>query len=848
MNFLPSNAEARSQPQASRAWSLRSVFGVVVGLPVTLLFGILIVHGYYVSRFDAAALLRSQMVNEVKTRAKTLNHHLAMMSRYPDQIALAITIRKPENVDTMLGFQYAMLADNPTVYGNAIAWEPYAYDLKEKYCSPYVWRDAQHGGAVSNMLFTPANDYDYFAGWNWYDEPKKKYGGDTGQPSPLAFSGGNKEKAKLPRIEPGLWCAPYYDEGGGNVLMCTYSAPFFIDRRFAGVVTCDVTTDWISKFLTEDVFEGGRFILLSLDESIISHPDPTLIMKHLEDGIKSEDREKWKETLSVLREALGKFDADSINNRLPGNEGTYLPALSRTLVGNADDTTFWVEGIQLPSTGWVLLCLVPQQTAYGAANAHFKSNLLIFLIGLVLLSAVLFWEVDQWVVRPLRGLAVATHAVSEGNFDHQVEQCRFNGRELVEVSQHFNNMTKALRQSIATAVQSASAKERAETANRAKSEFLMLVSHELRTPLNGVLGAVELLQQTPLSSKQQEYVALQKESGVALLLLINNILDFSKSELGEITIHPVIFSPRNLIASLLRMLEFQTKSQQVRLDIDVADDVPENVFGDENRIQQVLLNLLGNAFKFSDDKGIRLTVKPEKSISQSSALRFEVIDQGAGISEERQKTLFDKRWANESISKQSRGGFGLGLAISKMIVDALHGRIGVRSKPGKGATFWIVVPLPSVQKQTPIKTTQEPETPIANVDEAVVSRPSIRILVAEDNRINRIVIKEMLTKAGYDCVLVENGREAIQAWKEQAFDLILMDCQMPEVDGYEATERIRQEEKSRGIAPGTPIIALTANTSPGDRELCLKLGMNSYCNKPIKSEELIQQIELWARK
>ena len=263
--------------------SLRHVFALVVGVPVLLLFGILIVQSYHASLNEAAKNVREHMVSEVTTRAKTLNHHLAMMSRYPDQIALAISIRKPDSVDALLSFQYAMLAENPIVYGNAIAWEPFLFDPKEKYVSPYVWRDVQHNGAVSNMLFTPANDYDYLAGWDWYDHPKEKYGGNTGEQSPLRFSAGETEQAKLPRIESGLWSPPYFDEGGGNVLMCTYSAPFFQDRRFAGVVTCDVTTDWIRELLSEKTFAGGWFVLISPDGSVISHPNEQHIMKNFRD-------------------------------------------------------------------------------------------------------------------------------------------------------------------------------------------------------------------------------------------------------------------------------------------------------------------------------------------------------------------------------------------------------------------------------------------------------------------------------------------------------------------------------------------------------------------------------------
>ncbi|MCL2744857.1 MAG: HAMP domain-containing protein, partial [Planctomycetaceae bacterium] len=426
-------------------YSLRFIFALIVGMPVLLLFGILIVQSYYTSRIEAAKVMREQMVNEVKTRAKTLNYYLAMMSRYPDQIALAITIRKPENVDTLLSFQYAMLAKNPIIYGNAVAWEPFLFDPTEKYVSPYVWRDLENNGAISNMLFTPDNGYDYLAGqWDWYDDPKKKYGGNTGSPSPLEFTGGMPEHAKLPRIERGLWSAPYFDEGGGNVLMCTYSAPFFVDRQFAGVVTCDVTTDWIREFLSEQAFEGNLFILISPDGSVISHPNAKLIMKRYDQQRLGIHDAEWENYINAIKTVFQSFQPDSSLN----NEGIYRPELSSVLHAVKKTESYWTEGIQLPATGWVLICVVPQATVYGVANAHFQSTLLIFLCGLLLLSIYLYWQVDYCIISPLKRLAVATNAIAEGNFEYHIEPNFIVASEFRDLSYNFNRMTGTLRQSI----------------------------------------------------------------------------------------------------------------------------------------------------------------------------------------------------------------------------------------------------------------------------------------------------------------------------------------------------------------------------------------------------------------
>ncbi len=843
------------------------MFGLVVGIPVILLFGILIVHGYFANRNEAIRTMRSRMLNEVKTQAKTLNHHLAMMSRIPSQVALAITVQKPESVGEMHSFQYAMLADNPTVYGTAVAWEPYAFDPKEKYCSPYVWRDINHGGAVSDIMFNPENDYDYFKGWDWYDEPKKKYGSDDDNSTSLEFSKGESEKRQLPRFGAGLWSAPYYDEGGGNVLMCTYSAPFFQKNRFSGVVTCDVTTDWIEKFLAREAFADGYFMLLDKDGTVISHPNFSLIMKRIDDVFSDDKETVWEKLKSELKIIAQRPEADIAQSRLPDNpnhEGEYIRELSLILSGKSPQKTLWTEGIRLPETDWTLLCLVPSSAVFETTNAQFQSNILIFMFGLLLLSLCLFWYLEGRIIRPIRRLTLATNAIAGGDFDHHIEVQSQTGRELIDLSLNFNSMARALRQSIAEAVRNASAKETAEASNRAKSEFLMIISHELRTPLSGVIGTAELLLQTSLTSKQHEYATLQKESGFSLLLLINNILDFSKSELGQISIREEDFNLRSLIESVLLLLKAQAKSRNISLVCDFAETIEEHVRSDEGRIRQVLLNLIGNAIKFSKNNEVLLRLILRESLHERQIVRFEVTDHGIGISEEQRKTLFDPFWQVDTSSKRNYDGLGLGLTISKRILDALGGEIDVQSTAGKGSTFGFTIPLakgridPSLltpiptSEPTPIPPTATqtliPPAPVPLAETPALLQKTIRILVAEDNRINQIVIKEVLTSAGYHCEIVANGAKAVQFWEEQEFDLILMDCQMPEVDGYEATSKIREKERSRQTERSIPIIALTANTAPGDKERCLLIGMNSYCNKPINSKELIDTIDFWIEK
>ena len=830
-----------SKPEFNRAHSLRGIFALVVGLPVLLLFTILIVQSYYSRRIEAAKTLREQMVNEVKTRAKTLNHHLATMAHYPAQIALAISIRKPENVDAMLAAQYSMLADDPAIYGNAIAWEPYMFDPNEKYFSPYVWRDAEHGNAISHSMFRPDNEtkYDYFEGWDWYEDPKKKYGGDTGIPSPLRFSGNEaehaKEHAKLPRIEPGIWCAPYFDEGGGNVLMCTFSAPFFAGRQFAGVVTCDVTTDWIGDFLNEEAFEGGKFILISTTGSIVSHPDAELIMKKVDEITPPYNESDWKIFSDAVTNVLRSFQPDSD----PGNEGTYQPSLSHVLKAkSAAKSNFWSEGIQLPMTGWVLLCFVPESAAYSRANVQFQETLFIFLCGLLLLSIFLYWQVDFRIITPIQRLAIATDAVTEGNFEHQLETNRGAGRELAEVAHNFNRMTETLRKSIKEAVKNASEKQTAEKSNRMKSVFLANMSHEIRTPMNGIIGLADLLATSNLDEQQHQYIELIRSSADALLTIINDILDHSKIEAGKLLIETYPFDLKRLIKELSFSFTNIARQKSVHFVTTISEEVPQYVMGDANRLRQVLNNFLSNAVKFTPVDGkVELSLFVLSDPGKTGWLRFEISDSGIGISDDQQSRLFSPFEQADTSTSRKFGGTGLGLAITKKLIEMMGGSVDYSSTYGAGSVFWCELPLR--ESYQTMGTGKYPT-------ESSISAP-LHILLVDDVKINLIVLSSMLQQWGHMTETAENGLQAIELLKTHKYDVVFMDCQMPEMDGYECARRLRLPETG-ALNPKIPIIAVTAHAMTGDKERCLTSGMDDYISKPINHNELRSKLAQWSPK
>ncbi len=814
--------------------SLRVVFALIVGIPVLILFGLLIVQNYFTTRAESARTVREQMVHEVKTRAKTLNHHLAMMSRDPDQTALAITIRKPESVDMMLSFQYAMLADNPIIYGGAIAWEPFTFDAGEKYCSPYVWRDLKHGGVVANMMFNPANDYDYFAGWDWYDHPKEKYANDTDHPPALRFVDGRTEQAKLPRIEPGLWCKPYFDEGGGDVLMCTYSAPFFRDRRFSGVVTCDVTTDWIAEFLGEKSFEGGYFILVGHEGSVISSPNPEFVMKNIGEIPHDVNDEDWAALVEAMKNASKSFDPHSVNNRIPGNEGTYLPELSFVLHASYRGGNLWTEGIQLPSTGWTLLCVVPESTVYDASNAQFQGIVVWFFVGLVLMGVYLYWQVDRRILRPIRQLTVATNAVADGDFGHRIDADDLGENELTELSRNFNRMTGTLRQSIEQAVQSQSAREAAEEANRAKSTFLANMSHEIRTPMNGVIGLADLLSRTELSEPQRQYLSHIQSSAKSLLAIINDILDISKVEAGRFVLSDQPFSPREILDDVCNSLDFSAREKSLRFERDISPTLPTLLQGDAGRFRQILFNILGNALKFTSHGSVVIRCH-EKKEGDQCRLACEIEDTGVGMPEDFLPKLFDPFSQADSSVTRKFGGTGLGLAIVRHLIEQMGGTLEVKSDLGKGSSFRFSILFQIPDSQETGATDQAPAT----VKDETEKR--LRILLVEDVRVNVMVATGMIRSMGHDVSVAENGQQALEELGRNDFDIVLMDCQMPIMDGYECTRRLRSEES--GVRDSKiPVIAMTANAMSGDREKCLEAGMTDYISKPIDRNILAEML------
>jgi signal transduction histidine kinase/ActR/RegA family two-component response regulator len=487
--------------------------------------------------------------------------------------------------------------------------------------------------------------------------------------------------------------------------------------------------------------------------------------------------------------------------------------------------------------------------------SYFKrARVEILLCGLMigLLALLVSRSIAARIARPIRELTGAANALARGNLSAQVQVDAED--EFGVLSRAFNDMARQIDQSMVSAMQKARA---AEQANAAKSVFLATMSHELRTPLNAVLGLSEELAASKLTDQQRDHLQLVQGAGQDLLAIIDDVLAFAKLDGGELELESVEFNLRACLARALSSVQPILAAKGLSAAIEVAGDVPETVTGPRDRVRQIVRNFVDNAAKFSARGQVLVRASLVSESQEGVVVRVEVEDQGIGIAADRLDSLFKPFTQLDAGANRKYGGAGLGLAICKELAEAMGGHVGVTSTVDRGSTFWFTARLSKPLREAQAASRSEPTAalptrsldatpqPAPNVARAaeLESRKAQRILVAEDNPVNQRVTGAMLTRAGWTVGFAENGQRAIELLSEGPFDLILMDCQMPVMDGLEATRAIRAAEF--GTERHVPIVALTANAFEADREACFAAGMDGFLAKPVRSVDLTAELERW---
>jgi signal transduction histidine kinase/CheY-like chemotaxis protein len=448
-----------------------------------------------------------------------------------------------------------------------------------------------------------------------------------------------------------------------------------------------------------------------------------------------------------------------------------------------------------------------------------------------LTAGLLAWEHVMGPVKPaLEPQALLTQGVAE-----MVGLYIMSGAALFFYTRVIDRQSRELAQTVLRLEAEVEVRRRAEVeaqaASKAKGAFLATMSHEIRTPMNGVIGMTDLLIDSPLSDEQREYAETLRASADSLLVLINDILDLSKAESGRLELEEISFRPRSLLRDVLNLLLEGARKKGLYLELEVAPDVPVWLVGDAHRLRQMITNLAANAVKFTERGKVLVRAATRPGEDGALVLRIEVVDTGIGLEPQQAEQLFQPFVQADSSTSRRFGGTGLGLAIVRSLAQHMRGQVGVTSAPGVGSTFWFEAQVrrgegPSATPPMPMDSPLRPE-----------ELAKLKLLVVEDNAVNRKVVTRMLDTMQVQYTVAVNGEEAVRKVAEEAFDAVLMDCQMPVMDGYEATRQIRAREATQGGR--VAIYGLSANAMPSDRDYALEIGMDLYLTKPLKKLDLL---------
>ena len=470
--------------------------------------------------------------------------------------------------------------------------------------------------------------------------------------------------------------------------------------------------------------------------------------------------------------------------------------------------------------GIVLMLSVPTNEIYASIDLPNKLVCFFIIIFAIITLIITLHLVSKTLIKPLELLNKNAKLIGDGDLDKEINIK--NKDEIGELAESFNLMTHNLKTYI--------------NKNNAKNIFVANMSHEIRTPLNGILGFLQLLETTKLDEEQEDYLKEIQKSSKVLLTTLNDILDFSKAEANKITLEETSFNLKDLIRDLSKGVKSYINSG-VEISSQVDENIPNYVIGDDVRLHQVLLNLLNNAKKFTEKGHIKICAEVVEKHENIAQILFKISDTGIGIPKEKQKEIFEEFTQADKSTTRKYGGTGLGLAICNRIITLMGGNLSVESEVGKGSDFYFTIPFKIADNME--------HTNIEDITEDIIIK-SAKILVAEDNTTNQKLVKNILNRHGLDCTIAQNGKEALDLFTQNKYDLVLLDCQMPIMDGFESAIAMRQYEKEHNLEP-ISILALTASAFESDKESCLSAGMNDIITKPIKMDDFVHKLNKYIK-